>query len=457
MPGLPLADARALVPSLFTAAADAAGDRRALHELAEWCGRYTPWTAVDDSGGIWLDVGGSAHLFGGERPLLEDLTARLGGFGFDVVAAVADTPGAAWAVARFAATDDDGIAVVPEGAAASALAALPVAGLRLPAAAVEGLARMGLRRIGDVMALPRAPLARRFGDIVADRLDRALGRVREPLSPLRPAAPFRARLVFPEPIITAEAVAAAVRRLLDAVCGQLAQAHRGARRLELALYRVDGTLARAAVGTGRPVRLPDHLERLFREKLDGLDAGFGVEAMALAVAEAVPLPPAQIATETPPRGDEDDVARLVDRLGNRLGAASVVGLAPVASHIPERACREVAATAAPRPLAPFPADKPRPVHLLAWPEPIEAIAPVPDSPPLMFRWRRRAHRVARADGPERICPEWWRETGELDAGDARLRDYYRVEDSDGGRFWVFREGPYRAGARPRWYLHGFFP
>jgi len=454
-PGLPLADSRALVPSLFTADDDPAGDRRALEKLAEWCGRYTPWTAADETAGIWLDVSGCAHLFGGERALLVDLAARLGRLGLDAAVAGADTPGAAWAVARFAAADEDGIAVVPAGGAADALAPLPMAGLRLPAAVVEGLARMGLRRIGELMALPRAPLVRRFGDIIVERLDQALGRVREPLSPSRPPAPVRAHLSFTEPVAAADVIAAAVRRLLETVCGQLAKAHQGARRLDLVLYRVDGTLARAAVGTSRPVREPDHLERLLREKLAGLDAGFGVEVVALAVAEAVPLLPAQIATETAPRGGDDDVARLIDRLGNRLGADRVVGLEPVASHLPERACREVAA-AARKPSAPLP-DKPRPVHLLPWPEPIEAIAPVPDSPPVMFRWRRRAHRVARADGPERICPEWWRETGEIDTGDKRLRDYYRIEDSDGGRFWLFREGPYRAGARPRWYLHGFFP
>ncbi|HEX9702105.1 MAG TPA: DNA polymerase Y family protein, partial [Rhodospirillales bacterium] len=470
VPGLPLADARALLPSLYTAEADPAGDRQALDGLAEWCGRYTPWTAMDESGdGIWLDVSGCAHLFDGERSLLRDLTARLAGFGFAAVAAVASTPGAAWAVARFAAVDAHGIAVVPVDGTARALAPLPVAGLRLPAATVEGLARMGLRRIGQLAGLPRAPLVRRFGDAVVARLDRALGRVREPLSPRRPAAPFSARIVFAEPVAGPEVITRAARRLLDAVCAQLAKAHRGARRLQLVLYRTDGTLARAAVGTSRPVRDADHLERLFREKLNALDAGFGVEAMALGVVEAAPLPPVQMADAAAPHQGDDSVAKLLDRLGNRLGADCVVGLEPVASHIPERACREIppaarksfeispgaahaAAHTAGRPPA-----RPRPLQLLAWPEPIEAVAPVPDHPPVMFRWRRRQHRVARADGPERICPEWWRETGELAPGDRRLRDYYRIEDADGGRFWVFREGTYRAGEHPRWYLHGFFP
>lgn len=455
-PGLPLADARALLPSLFTADADPAGDRRALDGLVQWCGRYTPWTAADEGGGgIWLDITGAAHLFDGERALVRDLVARFAGFGFSAVAAVASTPGAAWAAARFAARDADGVAVVPVDGAA-ALASLPTAALRLPAAMVEGLARMGLRCVGQLIDLPRAPLVRRFGAIVVERLDQALGRVREPLSPRLPAAPFVARIAFAEPVAGADAVGRTTRRLLEKMCAQLAAAHQGARRLELVLYRVDGTLARAAVGTSRPTREADHLERLLREKLDKLDAGFGVEEMALHAVETAPLPPVQISADAAPRrAAGGDVAKLLDRLVNRLGEDHVVGLRPVASHIPERACRE-APPGVKKPPAPLPT-RPRPPHLLPWPEPIEAVAPVPDHPPVMFRWRRNQHRVVRADGPERICPEWWRETGELDQGDARLRDYYRIEDADGGRFWVFREGPYRPDRPPRWYLHGFFP
>ncbi|MCH8214417.1 MAG: hypothetical protein IIC54_10165 [Proteobacteria bacterium] len=286
-----------------------------------------------------------------------------------------------------------------------------------------------------------------------------------------------------------EFAAAGERRLLDDLCARLERAHRGARRLELALYRVDGTVARAHIGTGRPTRDAHHLERLFAEKLAGLDPGFGVEVMVLAATAADPLAPVQGAlrtgrgmADTAGDGDGDGVARLVDRLGNRLGRERVVRLVPRASHVPERACREVSALAPPVPAAsatsagsphsrrPGKTDgardsetaggrpvQPRPLHLLPWPEPIEVMAPVPDHPPVMFRWRRHRHRVARADGPERIGPEWWlEEPADAFSPRHRIRDYYRVEDTEGRRFWLYREGLYRPGVEPAWYLHGFF-
>ena len=169
-------------------------------------------------------------------------------------------------------------------------------------------------------------------------------------------------------------------------------------------------------------------------------------------------------------GDLDqarDLAPLVDRLGNRLGSEAVVRLVPRASHIPERAQSRVALgrVALSRATDPFPAiagaaslagEAPaRPLRLLAWPEPIEAVAPLPDDPPVLFRWRRALHKVARVRGPERLAPEWWREP---DADpDAATRDYFAVEDTQGGRFWLFREGLYLAeAAMPRWFLHGLF-
>ena len=468
VPGLPLADARALVPGLRTAAADPAGDGRALAALADWCGRYTPWTAVNGGDGVWLDIGGCAHLFGGETALLEDLGGRLDGLGFHGLAAAADTPGAAWAVARFAGHGTGAAIIVPPGETRHALVALPVAGLRLPPATVEGLNRVGLRRIGNLLGLPRAPLAARFGETVVKRLDEALGRSDEPISPRRPTPPLRARLAFAEPIGRAEDIGAAARRLLDDLCARLERAHRGARRLELALYRVDGTVVRAHIGTGRPTRDAHHLERLFTEKLEGLDSGFGVEVMVLAATAADPLAPVQGTLHTgrgmaDTAGDGDGVARLVDRLGNRLGRERVVRLVPRASHVPERACREVSALAPPVPAPATSADAgsagptPRPLHLLPWPEPIEVMAPVPDHPPVMFRWRRRRHRVACADGPERIGPEWWlEEPADAFSPRHRIRDYYRVEDTEGRRFWLYREGLYRPAVEPAWYLHGFF-
>ena len=469
-PGLPLATARAIAPSLETETVDPAVDRQALSMLADWCGRYTPWTAIDgDSitlggGGLWLDISGCAHLFSGEEALLNDLQERLSDFGFANRAAVADTPGAAWAVARFAAPGKTAMmTIVPVGGHRAALAPLAVAGLRLPVPTTEDLTRLGLGRIGDLEALPRATLGIRFGETVLKRLDQALDRAGEPISPRRPAPTRRVRLCFAEAIARTDDVAHALRRLLADLCRRLETAHQGVRRLELAFFRVDGQRTDIVVGTGRPSRDPIHLERLFAEKLDGLDAGFGIETMILAAVAVDPLAPIQDGLQTAGRTIAG-TARLIDRLGNRLGARRVMRLAPRASHLPERASRAIGAA------TPVPADdqgmadgqnrprSPRPVHLLPWPEPVEVMAPLPDHPPVMFRWRRRRHRVQRADGPERIEPEWWLEDPAQPRPEgAQSRDYYRVEDSEGQRFWLYREGLYRPDIQPRWYLHGLFP
>ncbi|MGF1641416.1 MAG: DNA polymerase Y family protein, partial [Rhodospirillales bacterium] len=319
-----------------------------------------------------------------------------------------------------------------------------------------------LRRIGDLAALPRGALAARFGAAVLAGLDQAVGHRDEPLSPRRPPPALHVRLAFAEPIGRSDDIRFAVRRMLDELCARLAAAHLGGRRLELALYRTDGTVVRAAVGTGRPGRDPDHLQRLFREKLDGLDPGFGVEVAVLAATVAAPLAPAQAAMAFAPGGRQAEaVGRLIDRLGNRLGPGNVMRLVERASHLPERACRELSAFAD-APVAAGEGDqrsrRPRPLRLLPWPEPIEVTAPVPDGPPALFRWRRVHYRVAAAEGPERIEPEWWREEDEPDPdGRTRVRDYYRVEDADGRRFWLYREGFYRPDRPPRWYLHGLFP
>ena len=462
--GTALADARARVPALRVQPADPAAEQQTLERLADWCQRYTPWTAVDPdggmieggSGGLWLDIGGCAHLFGGEAALLADLTARLAGCGLACRAAVADTPGAAWALARFIrrpGVDADDMATV--------LAPLPLAALRLETETVAALSRVGLRRIGDLLALPRAPLAARFGETVGQRLDQALGRNDEPVSPRHPVPDLRLRLAFAEPIGRRDDIATALDRLLVDLCARLALEHRGVRRLEYVLFRADGSTAQAAVGTSRPLRDPLHLARLFADKLDGMDPGFGVDMAMLAARALDPLAPAQQALGRQPGADADGLARLVDRLGNRLGPQRVVRLEPRASHIPERACQPVSALDGPPPRpadeAPHGPDRPRPLRLLPWPEPIEVMAPLPDHPPMLFHWHRRPHRVVRAEGPERIGGEWWLEETDPLAADAdRLRDYYRVEDTEGRRYWLYRQGLYRPDRMPNWYLHGFF-
>jgi len=505
---MPLADARAILPDLETAAHDPAADLRALSALADWCGRFTPWVAPDRSAcdgggaaGLLLDVTGCAHLFGGAAALLTALVEGLERQGFAARAALADTPGLAWAVARFgppggAGPDAEGGAkrgaagrVVAPDAAEATLAELPVAALRLTPGQVELLERLGLRRVGDLYDLPAGSLARRFGPMVAHRLAQALGRTREAISPLTPVPPFVERLALPEPSDAPEAIALGLETLILALCRRLEERGQGARRLVFTVYRADGSLGRLRLGTSRPSREPQHLKRLFAQRLEQVDPGFGVEVMTLAATAAEPLTALQsvlpcaagvparraaskaeaVAPDAPPRPEApslempplgaptpeapipeapipEALGEVVDRLVNRLGAAGVTRGAPRESHVPERAVAAAPPLEPPAAAWPHP-ERSRPLRLLPRAQPIEALALLPDHPPAQFRWRRLLHRVAAAEGPERLSPEWWHP--EPDKAAEPARDYFRLEDDDGRRYWVYR-------AEGRWYLHGLF-
>ncbi|MDE0173488.1 MAG: DNA polymerase Y family protein [Defluviicoccus sp.] len=458
--GQPLGDARAILPSLRSVPADPAAEIRELERLARRCGRYSPWTVPapaaggtpDGTGAIWLDITGCAHLCGGEAALAGDLIGRLGATGYEARAAIADTPGAAWAVCRFATDDAARPRIVARGGARRALAPLPVAALRLASETAASLDSLGLRTVASLLDLPRGAIADRFGSEVGARLDAALGLVNEPIAPAAPATPRFARIDFAEPIGRAEDIAAALDRLLGNLVRDLALGGRGARRLVLSLFEPAGDPHRFAVGTGKPSRDAGHLAALFAAPMESFETVYGIEAMTLTAPVTEPLDPRQTAFHEEKTGGDTDA--LIDRLANRLGGGRVVRFAPRESRIPERATiatpvldRRVESTAA------WPAP-PRPIRLLAPPEPIEVVAPVPDDPPVMFRWRRVRRRVVRAEGPERIAPEWWHKP---DADDeSGLRDYYRVEDENGRRYWLYREGLYRPDVPPAWFLHGLF-
>ena len=437
-----------------------AGDAAALRRLAEWCGRYSPWTSPDGGDGILLDITGCAHLRGGEAALVDDLLARLASRGSPAAPPSPIPSGAAWAVARYGSRAAD---VIAPGAARAALRLLPVAALRLPLEAAAGLDRLGLKRIGDLYRMPRAALAQRFGDIVARRLDQALGQAGEPLSPLPPVLARRARLAFAEPIATPEDLARALRRLVADLCRGLAAEGAGARRLELACYRVDGAVERAAIGTARPSRDPRHLARLLEEKLCGIDPGLGIEDMVLDAAIAEPLAAAQIALPRQRESGGDESGSCRPRRPARQPPRPRPSRALRAAREPSAGARRRGAAGDRRQFfdgfgkaaSRWPAGPARPVRLLAPPEPVEAMAPVPDDPPIMFRWRRLLHRVRRADGPERIAGEWWRDFGR-DQARLDIRDYYRVEDEAGRRFWLFRAGLYHPDRAARWFVHGVF-
>jgi protein ImuB len=327
----------------------------------------------------------------------------------------------------------------------------PIEALRLPNDMLADLRLMGFERVGPLAAAARAPLVRRFGATLALRLDQVAGTVFEPIVPVVPPTLIQARLTFIEPLLTAEAFAAVIVQLLATVCADLERAGQGARRLDLLFERVDRSVQAIRIGTAKPVRDTRHLGRMLDERLERIDPGLGVEAMRLIVAAADPLGFVQtvsaLAGETTP-----DIATLVDRLINRLGETQVYRIAPVESDVPERAVHRVPAITDVN--DGWPADLPRPVRLLDPPQPIDAMALLPDHPPVAFTWRRVRHRVRHADGPERIAGEWWKRDREWFS----VRDYFRVEDEQGRRFWLFRRGNGSDAdtGDMRWFLHGFF-
>lgn len=455
-----LSNARSKVRDLQSRAADPAADDAALRRLALWCLRYTPlvaqWDAENGADGLFLDIAGCAHLFGGEVDLLADLGGRLRRFGLRPRLAIADTPGAAWAIARYGKTES---MIVPSNGTESALHDLPLAALRLPEETRVLLRRLGFRRIADVVHQPRAPLAARFGAHFLTRLDQALGRAPEPLSPLAPPPVYRAQAMFVEAITTQVHVVEAATRLLCNLAEDLARDGVGARKLRLLLFRMDGEVLPLTIGLAAPSRDARHIASLIALRLDrlpsGLEADFGFEAAGLHVLTAERMPERQtllaVADEI---GEPPGLARLIDRLEQRLGARVVRGIHPRQSHIPERAVLvRRASDSLPKDWAIDVPSNARPLLLLARPETAEVMALIPEGPPRQFRWRGVLHQVAQAEGPERIAGEWWRQ-----ADHEVERDYYVVEDGAGRRFWLYRAGLYgRGGATPQWFVHGVFP
>ena len=467
--GQPLADARAMLPALEAADADPAADRTLSDALADWAERYTPLVALDMPDGLMLDITGCAHLFDGEAAMIADCLARLEAQGFAAQAAIADTPGAAWAMARFGSGG-----VVGAGRQRDCLIALPISALRLDPETVAALDRVGLKRIGQILGPEnkdnatertfRAPLADRFGSTLIRRLDQALGREEEAINPRRPVAALIADRRFAEPIVHQDDIAGTLSALAATLGDRLEARDEGARQFELTLFRVDGAVSRLNVRTSRPVRAPHLVCGLFAEKFASLaedvDAGFGFDMVRLSVPVTGADAPAQIDLTGDNQG-KADLDQLIDRIGARIGLDRIQRMVPHNSHIPERteALKPVgedsalpdwtgmAEAATAFDLSPID----RPLRLFARPEPVEAVAAVPDGPPVRFRWRRALYRVARVEGPERIAPEWWR------PGETLTRDYFRVEDAAGHRFWLFREGLYgHETTTPRWYLHGVF-
>jgi len=503
--GQALADARGAVPGLVVHEEDAGADAALLQAIAEWCERYTPLVALDPPDGLFLDITGCAHLFAangkdggdGEVQLAADLSVRLSAQGFAVRTAIASSPGAAWALAHHGEARHGETQRIAPGAEQEALAGLPVAALRLAAGPLALLDRLGLKRIGQLVGQPRAPLVARFGSALVTRLDQALGHEDEPISPRLPAPALSAERRFAEPVADMESIGATVRSLAAALQPALTRRGAGARALQLVLFACDGAVTRFSLGTAAPVRDAGLIAALFAERLAAADTGkadlgagygdaAGFDMVRLCVAESEPLAEAQIDLAGQASGAADR-NQLFSRLGARLGAACVTRPVAVDTHIPEQAvrARPVASQGAPSAgvaaaadafAGPCPGHPPeRPLKLFERPEPVEVVAEVPEGPPVAFRWRRVLYQVARAEGPERIAPEWWRDevTAQSLAAQslaaqnlaAAARDYFRIEDQEGRRFWLYRDGLYGGEAgdgadydagRPCWYVHGLF-
>jgi protein ImuB len=457
--GMALATARALQPALAIAEHDPAADQTLLERIADWTERYTPCVGLVARDGLALDITGAAHLMGGEECLLSDCLSRLNTQGFSATAAIAGTLEAARALTLFG----EGGIIVP-GREIEATADLPLAALGIEDTLVIALARLGLKRIDDLAGHPRAPLAARFGRDLLDRLDRVRGLADSSISPRRPMPAYIAERRFAEPIGHEEDIHRTILTLAADLARLLERQGEGARRLELAFFRADGTMRRLSVETARPLRDPKAVMRLFRERLDALadplDPGFGFDVIRL----SSPITEPNIAHEPDFNGQNDlaeDIAALVERLGARLSPSRVMRIQPQDTHLPERATRFLPAQNGNAALAVDwdvwrePEGAPtRPIRLLEQAEPIEVIAEVPDGPPIRFRWRRVFHVVVKAEGPERIAPEWWRTTGQTLPP---TRDYFRIEDENGARFWVFRAGLFgRENETPGWFMHGLF-
>lgn len=433
---------------------DPAADAAFLEEVAEDCDRWTPLVGLDVPDGLTLDITGCAHLFGGEAMMRQRLLAHLRRHGVGAGAVIAGTPEAARALVRAGRSG-----VVPPGHEAEAVQHLPVALLGLDPAITTALSRAGLKTIGDLAARPSTPLAARFGADLLTRLQRMLGREDVRIVPRRPLPACIAERRFPEPIARAEDIEATLALLVDDLALMLEARAEGGRAFEATFFRADGAVRRLKIETARPLRDAATLARLWHEKLDTLadpvDPGFGFDLVRLAVLRAEPLLPAQVSLDGRAVAEEE-VAALIDRLAIRLGRERVLAFLMRDTHDPSRTSALVPAGSLRAGVITdlIPSERlPRPLTLFEPPQPIEALAEVPDGAPLRFRWRRVVHEVARAEGPERIAPEWWR----LSKG-TPTRDYFRVENREGRRFWLFRAGLYgRETSDPRWFIHGLFP
>ena len=443
--GMVLADARAIIPSLEVFDDEPDRSVKLLTGLAEWLIRYTPVVSVDLPDGLMLDITGCTHLWGSEEQYLTGISKRLNNFGYHNRIAIADTVGAAWAVAHYGKHE----MIIKSGEQADALRSLPPAALRLEAQTTERLEKLGLRQISSFINMSRPSLRRRFGEDFLKKIDQALGSEEEIIQPVMPPELYFERLSCLEPIVTATGIEIALQRLLDGLCTRLRKAEKGLRAAIFKGYRVDGKIEMINISTNRPSCNSRHLFKLFEDKISTIEPALGIELFLLEAPVVEELPHEQEKLFEGNGNLQDiGVAELLDRISGKIGANNIHRYVPVEHYWPERSFK-LAVTIDEELQTTWKADRPRPLQLLATPEPVEVTAPVPDYPPMMFRYKGKLHKIIKADGPERIEPEWWLQEG-------KHRDYYYVEDEEGHRYWLFRSGHYDAARSYKWFMHGFF-
>jgi protein ImuB len=444
-PGMVVADAKAILPSLKIIDDDTTLPEKLLKSIAKFCIRYTDAVAIELPDGLILDVTGCAHLWGGEKNYITEINTRLTNRGYDVRANIADTIGAAWAIAHYGSTSP----IVESGKQMDALLQLPPAALRLEPEVTDRLYKLGLRKISQFINMPRAAIRRRFGMFTILRIDQALGNEEETIHPIIPIEPFRERLPCLEPMVTLTGITIALERLLGTICERLRKEGKGIRKAVFIGYRVDNKEEKIEIGTNRATANPKHLFKLFEEKIQSIEPALGIEFFMLDATKTEKIFTRQEQLWNTTGGmDDPAIAELMDRLTNRFGPEPICRYQPNEHYLPERSYKKTDNLFSDGRWQ-LAVGRLRPLHLLHVPESIEVTAPIPDYPPMNFRYKNQLHKIKKADGPERIEPEWW-------IAEGRHRDYYAVEDETGGRYWIFRTGHYAQDRSPNWFIHGFF-
>lgn len=441
--GMVLADARAVVPNLQVLDDQPDLPPRLLNKFADWCIRFTPSAAIDLPDGLVLDVTGCSHLWGGDQHYINEITNKIKALGYSVRVAIADTIGSAWAAARYGKN-----LLIDIGMHVNELLSLPPEALRIERDATDRLHKLGLHRISQFISMPRPTLRKRFGQQFIDRIDQAMGKQEEIITPIQPIEPYQERLPCMEPIVTATGISIALEQLLKVLCERLYKEQKGLRTAVFKCYRVDSKIQQISIGTNRPSCSVKHLFKLLSEDISKIEPDLGIDLFVLEAPVVEDHIPQQEKFFEAGGGLEDiKLSELIDRLAGRFGAGSIHRYLPDEHYWPERSFRK-ASSLIEKPVTPWRHSNLRPMQLLPKPEPIDVAAPIPDYPPMSFIYRNKLHTVVKADGPERIEQEWWLQQGQH-------RDYYKVEDEQGCRYWLFRLGHYNDKSF-QWYIHGFF-